>query len=206
MKTRTRNVVCWIEAGFDALDLAGFCQVLSDAGSVWNWRAYRIEVASCAGGLVTSNAQQELQTVALDTCSEPEVVIIGGGEHVGTARLEADPMKRWANSDIEWVGLRAGLLAIVRTGRFKGATVAAGLRLQPRLLAVEPTLQFATKPWHVDGKLWSTANADTTDAALSLVQRHVGNSARRAVETSLGLSTMFSTLHVNLTKPGPAES
>lgn len=208
MKTRTRSVVCCVEAGFDALALGGVCQVLSEAGSIWNWRAYRLEIASRAGGLITSNAQQQLQTRPFDACSEPEIVVVGAGPPVAAAGVddpEPDLLARWPGPTIEWVGLRAGLIPIVRSGRFKGATVAASARLQPRLLAAEPTLQFAAKPWHVEGTLWSSASADATELALTLVQRHVGNSARRAVETSLGLTTSFSSLRVNLTKPGASE-
>lgn len=205
MKTRTKNVLCWVEAGFDALDLAAFCQVLSEAGSVWNWRAYRIEIASRTGGVITNNGQQELLTIALDACSEPDIVVVSSGQHVGSEALPTDPTESWTSPHVEWVGLRAGLLPIVRTGRFAGATVAASPRLRPRLVAAEPTLQFATKPWHVDGNLWSCASADATDAALTLVQRHVGNSARRAVETALGLATTFPPLHVNFRKPETVE-
>lgn len=205
MKTRTRNVVCWVEAGFDAVDLAGLCQVLSEAGSNWNWRAYRIEIASRAGGLVTSNAQLQLQTVAVATCSEPDVVAVASGQHVASATLPTDPPERWTNPEVEWVGLRAGLIPILRSGRFRGATVAASPRLRPRLLGVDATLQFSAKPWHVDGKLWSSAGPDATEVALSLLQRHVGNTARRAVEAAFGLTTTFPAVNVNLAKPDATE-
>lgn len=201
MKTRTRRVVCWLEEGFDVLDVAAFCQVLSEAGSNWNWRAFKIELASRAGGLVTSHAQLALQTCAIDTCAEPDVAVVANGPN--TAAPDApNPCARWTSPEVEWVGLRAGLVEIVRTGRFAGATVAATPRLQPRLLAAEPTLRFSAKPWHLDAKLWSTSSADATDVALALVQRHVGNSARRAVEASLGLATTFTPVSVGLTKSG----
>lgn len=199
MKTRTKHVVCWVEPGFDALDVSGFCQVLSETGSTWNWRAYRVELASRAGGMVMSSAQVAVSTVALDDCATPDVVVVAGAP----SPLATDPPERWAGADIEWVGLRKGLLAIVSTGRFGGARVAASPRLQPRLLATEPSLRFVTEPFFCDGRLWSCASADTTLAALALVQRHVGGGARRAVETALGLTLAFPPMRVELTSTGP---
>jgi transcriptional regulator GlxA family with amidase domain len=131
--------------------------------------------------------------------------VVGSGEHVGSYAQPGDPTEVYTSPEIEWVGLRAGLVSLARTGRFKGATVAAGPRLQPRLRAVESTLQFTTKPWHVDAKLWSTSSADTTEVALTLVQRHIGNTARRAVETALGLSATFPALRVDFGKLDPTE-
>lgn len=196
MKTRTRHVVCWVEAGFDALDVASFCQVLSEAGSTWNWRAYRIEFVSRTGGLIASNAQLELNTAPM-AAAQPDVVIVASGRQATPAEMP-DPWRLWSSPHVEWVGLRAGLLALLSTGRFQGATVAASPRFQPRLLAVEPSLQFSSKPWHVHERLWSCASADATDAALALLQRHVGNTARRAVETALGLSTTFPAVNVDV--------
>lgn len=204
MKTRTKNVVCWVERGFDALDVAGFCQVLSEAGSTWNWRAYRIELASRTGGLVMSSAQYEVPTLSFDQCTAPNLVLVAGGAHVPSPTLPTDPPERWSSPDVEWVGLRGGLLPIVATGRFAGVKVAANLHLQPRLLAAEPSLRFVTDPFCSDAKLWSCATADTTPAALALVQRHVGNSARRAVETALGLAVSFPPIKVDLTPSQPA--
>lgn len=204
MKTRTKNVVCWVERGFDALDVAGFCQVLSEAGSTWNWRAYRLELTSRAGGLVMSSAQYEVPTLAFDDCTPPDVVIVAGGAHAPSPNLPTDPPERWPSPDLEWVGLRAGLLPIVATGRFGSAKVAASPRLQPRLLTAEPSLRFVTEPFCSDAKLWSCATADTTPAALALVQRHVGNSARRAVETALGLAVSFPPIRVELAPSPPA--
>src|SRR5690606_15375487 len=148
------------------------------------------------GGLVSSNAQHELNTVPI-TPAQPDVVIVANPRHV-TATQTPDPLQLWSSPHVEWVGLRGGLARLLCSGHFAGATVAASPRLQPRLLAVEPTLQFSSKPWHLHDRLWSCASADTTDAALALLQRHVGNTARRAVETALGLSTTFPAVNVDV--------
>src|SRR5690606_37965653 len=86
VKTRTRHVVCWVEAGFDALDVASFCQVLSEAGSTWNWRAYRIEFVSRTGGLIASNAQLELNTAPM-AAAQPDVVIVASGRQATPAEM-----------------------------------------------------------------------------------------------------------------------
>lgn len=208
MRTRTRHVLCWVEEGFGALDVAACCQVLSAAGSAWNWRAYRIDFASARGGLIQSSGQLTIETAEVskvlggatsgETSHHPsfDVVLVASGE---LAPAESDPtLSQLGHPQTEWFGLRSGLAPLLRTGRFAGSTVAAALSYQPRLLAIEPSLSFTSRPWHQHGHLWTTASADSTDPALSLVQRHLGASARRAVEASLGLTTTISPLRVEL--------
>lgn len=205
MRTRTRRVLCWVEEGFDALDVATFCQVLSMAGSTWNWRAYKIELASRSGGEVRSSAQLTLATMPIATCAAPEIVIVAGGSHVARRRgIEADPTAWWSDADLEWVTLRNGLLVLLESGRCGGATVAASAALQPQLLAAEPTLRFSSKSSHLDGKLLSCASADTLDAALGMVQRHVGLGARRIIETNLGLTTPVASVQVTNSAAPPS--
>lgn len=212
MKTRTRRVLCWIEPDFDVMDVASYCQVLSEAGSTWNWRAFRIDLVSTGGGLLRSRCQMAVQTTplaaALASAAEPQkstvrdrgpfdILVAGGGRYTpGASSPLAATLSHDEASSVEWVGLRGGLLPIVETGYFAGKTVAAPPRLQTRLLASEPQLGFSAAPWYRDGRLWSVACADATQAALALVQSHVGVSARRAIETTLGLTTTITPVHL----------
>jgi transcriptional regulator GlxA family with amidase domain len=217
VRTRTRQVLCWVEEGFGALDVAACCQVFSSAGSAWNWRAYRIELVSTRGGLVKSSGQLTMETVALHRVLSGatsgnaamgrlphfDVVIVASGER----ELASDAslsFSQLTHPRLEWVGLRSGLAPLLRTGCFTGATVAAAVNHQHQLLAIDPSLQFTSRPWHQHENLWSTATADSTDAALSMVQRHMGASARRAIEVFLGLTTTISPVRVELS-PKPEE-
>lgn len=220
MKTRTRRVLCWIEPDFDALDVASFCQVLSEAGSTWNWRAFRIDLVSSAGGLVRSRSQMSVETLPLEatlaSASAPreraspshdpfELVVAGGGRHpAGAPAALAAVLSHGGESNVEWVGLRSGLLPLLETKYFAGKTVAAPPRLHPRLLQTEPHLRFSSAAWHRDGSLWSVACADATQAALALVQAQIGTSARRAIETTLGLTTTITPVRLT-SKPVSGE-
>lgn len=216
MRTRTRHVLCWVEEGFGALDVAACCQVLSAAGSAWNWRAYRIVFASRRGGSIPSSGQLSVETAELSEVlggatskdlAPPnlDVVIVASGELVLGEESDRLLTQR-TRPETQWFGLRSGLASLLRTGRFAGSTVAAAPKYQPRLLAIEPSLMFTSRPWHQHANLWSTATADSTDPTLSLVERHLGASARRTVETSLGLTTTISPLRVELPLKRPEDS
>jgi hypothetical protein len=224
MKTRTRRVLVWINDGFDGLDVATWCQVLSLAGSTWNWRAYRIVVASLEGGKVQSNAQFALDSVrlkdalasastsstdhpeaeklaSLESAKAPpfDVVILAGSEH--NFDFDLASLDELVDVHTEWVGLRSGIVPLL--GRFPDATVAASPALQARLRAHAPVC-FTSGPWHQHGNLWSTSAGACTDAALAFVQHHLGKSARRSVEAALGLTTSLSPIRIVL--PSQSES
>lgn len=219
MKTRTRLVLFWLDDGFDGLDVATWCQVLSLAGSTWNWRAYRIVLASRNGGTVQSNAQFALDTVgfkdalgcpsvsstdesdderptALDSLKERpfDAVIVASSERASLTELP--PLDELVNPYTEWVGLRLGIVPLL--SRFPDATVAALPALHPRLRERAPSVCFTSRPWHRDGNLWSTAVAASTDTALEFVQHHLGKGARRSVEVALGLTTSVSPIRIVL--------
>jgi transcriptional regulator GlxA family with amidase domain len=133
------------------------------------------------------------------------VVVAGGGRHpAGALAALAAVLSHGVESSVEWVGLRGGLLPLLETKYFAGKTVAAPPRLHARLLQTEPQLRFSSAAWHRDGRLWSVACADATQAALALVQAQIGMSARRAIETTLGLTTTITPVHL-ASKPAGGE-
>lgn len=223
MKTRTRLVLFWLDDGFDGLDVATWCQVLSLAGSTWNWRAYRIVLASREGGKVLSNAQFALDTVRLEDAlgaaqasstdqlegetpavfppggARPfDAIIVAGGERAATTELP--PPDQFVDAHTEWVGLRTGIVPLL--GRFPNATIAASPAHHARLRTSAHSACFTARPWHRDGNLWSTSVGASTDAALEFVQHTLGKSARRSIEVALGLTTSVSPIRIVLPAVG----
>lgn len=187
MKTRTRHVVCWVEAHFNLIDLATVCQVLSVAGSNWNWRPYRISLASRHGGLVPSRAQVNVDTVSLIDCAPPDVVILAGGEPHEPWHPDEEPFVTWQQLQPLWVALRDGVHALVRLEPLCQRLAVARAQ-QERVREFSPHVHFENKDYHLEGRVLSCATLDVLPAALLLLERQVGQSARRFVETQLGLT------------------
>lgn len=193
MKTRTRHVVCWLEPHFNLIDVASFCQVLSVAGSNWNWRPYRLSFASTSGGVVTSSAQVRVDTVPLASCDLPDVVIVSSSAPTGVTSTDA-PFATWQVAVPFWVALRGSLPTLVKLN-VPLSTVAVSPPHQALMRELVPGLQFSSKDFHEDGQVLSCGTLDVLPAALALLEKQIGHSARRYVETQLGLTQTAVALH-----------
>lgn len=187
MKTRTRHVVCWLEAHFNLIDVATLCYVLSVAGSNWNWRPYRVSVASRQGGLVPSRAQTHVDTVRLTECETPDIIVLAGGELHETWQPDEAPFAAWSQTQPFWVALRDGVHTLLRLEP-TCERLAVALSQQARVQQSSPHVHFEHKDHHLEGRVLSCATLDVLPAALLLVERQIGQSARRFVETQLGLT------------------
>ncbi len=188
MKTRTRHVVCWIEPYFDLIDVATFCHVLSVAGSNWNWRPYRLSLASQLGGLVTSRSQVSLLTVPLTACDAPDVVILGPGELERELDGQDALFASWREADPVWVTLSNSTSTLLRLN-LPTSTLAVSASRQAQVQSLAPHIELAAKDFHFDAQVLSCSTLDVLPAALALIERQIGRSARRFVETQMGLTS-----------------
>ena len=163
------------------LDLAGPLQVFEIANETRAVRglAYRIAVGSKMGGLVRTSSGLEVMTVALDTLSPSDTVVVVGG--LGAQAAANDPVL------YGWMANQAALarrVCSVCTGAF--VLAAAGL-LERRRAATHwawcsllkdqfPSIMVMPDAIHVqDGQVWTSAGATAgIDLALALVEADCG--------------------------------
>lgn len=187
VKTRTRHVVCWLEPNFNLIDVAAFCQVLSLAGSNWNWRPYRLSLVSSNGGLIASRAQVSLDTLALVSAEPPDVVILAGGEANSIPPSDDGPLISWSRDHVFWVALRDGVPRLLQLQQSM-SMLAVPAQHQAHIRKLLPAIQFTSADFYLDTHVLSCASLDVLPAALALVERQIGQSARRYVETQMGLT------------------
>lgn len=186
MKTRTQHVVCWVEPYFELIDVATFCHVLSVAGSNWNWRPYRLSLASEQGGVVPSRSQVSVQTVPLTSCAVPDVVILACGER--PSYEGAGPtIEGWSVAELTWIVFRDSIKTFMRFG-VAVDTLAVSAAGRKAVLDACSNAQFSPKDFHFDARVLSCATLDVLPGALGFVERQLGRSARRYVEAQLGLT------------------
>lgn len=201
MKTRTQQVVCWVEPLFDLIDVTAFCHVLSAAGSNWNWRPYRISMASRVGGMITSSAQVSVQTIPLAACGPPDIVILGCGDGGVSLDINEDPFTMWRQSKPLWVALGNSSATLLRLGLPVSSLAVSAMR-QPEVRKWSSSVEFTTKDFHFEADVLSCSTLDVVPAAFALLERQIGRSARRYVETQMGLTHNPIDLR-GLTKLGP---
>ena len=164
------------------LDLSGPLQVFVTANetSAGRGMAYRIAVASEAGGLVRTSSGVEIMTVALDTLPPSDTVVVVGGP--GAQAAAGNPvLNRWLAGQ----AASAERLCSVCTGAF--VLAASGL-LQQRRAATHwawcsllserfPSTTVLPDAIFVrDGQVWTSAGATAgIDLALALVEQDCGH-------------------------------
>ena len=195
MRTKSVAVACWLEPGFGLLEVASVLQVLSLAGSRWNWRPFRIMLCSSQGGLIASSAQAAVSTLPLASVPPPELILLTKGSPRQPAN-EVEELFSWlANvresplENLVWVGLGRGVCHLVQVGLCQGRTIAAPHSERAQLTAADGSIRFTEEPWYQDGPVLSSAAVETIPVGLRLVEHFFGRSACRAAKNELGLTT-----------------
>ena len=176
-----RKIDLIIYPGALLLDLAGPIQVfeLANRQISRSREAYKISVRSTSGGLVQTSSGVEVNSVALDTVSETDTIIVAGGFGVHEAAEDID-LIRWLAKQKQ----SARRICSVCTGAF--ALAAAGL-LQWRRAVTHwrycdllqeqhsSTMVTADAIYLNDDQIWTSAGATAgIDLALALIEEDHG--------------------------------
>ncbi|RYZ05311.1 MAG: hypothetical protein EOO73_20005 [Myxococcales bacterium] len=192
MRTRPYRLAVLVFDEMDLLDVAGPLEVLSTAGRKWNWRAVKAELVASAPGLKTTRAQLALGPAAgLESCPEPELVLIPGGYGARRALEDAELLGYLARVSAGLtltLAVGSGVLLAARAGLLQGATVAAIPSLEPELRELEPSLTVDARARTATSARAITAaqNGSAIDLGLEVVARLLGSGQAAGTARELG--------------------
>ena len=204
MRTRPYRLAVIVFDEMDLLDVAGPLEVFSTAGRKWNWRAIKAELLSTEASVLATRAQLEIGPAGpLDSCKDPELVLIPGGYGARVA-LENRPLVEYLK------GIRAGLtltlavglgaLLAARAGLLQDAEVAAAAGLWEELRALDSSITVNTLARTVAAPRCITAaqNGSALDLGLEVVARLLGKSQASGTARELGYPWGTETLAVEI--------
>ena len=175
MRTRPYHLAVLAFAEMDLLDIAGPLEVFSSAGRKWNWRAVKASLVASTKGTFATRAQLTIGPAApLESCPEPELILIPGGYGARLA-LEDTSLVEYLSAQRERVPLTLaiglGCLLAARAGLLHDSEVAC-----PAELASELT--------ELDASIRPLSNSRTATAPRAIT------AARSGAAVELGLETV----------------
>lgn len=180
MRTRPYRLAVVVFDEMDLLDVAGPLEVFSSAGRKWNWRAVKAELVATAPGVRSTRAQLQVGPVApLESCTEPELVLIPGGYGARLA-LEDQPLLDYLEGLHGKLSLTLctglGSLVAARAGLLRGAEVAVAAALADELRALDPSIVPNANARVLSAAKCITAarNGSAIDLGLEVVARLLG--------------------------------
>lgn len=204
MRTRPYRLAVIAFDEMDLLDVAGTLEVFSSAGRKWNWRAIKAELIAAEPGVRTTRAQLQIGPAAgLESCPEPELVLIPGGYGARLA-LENQPLLDYLAKlrDRLTLTLSIGLgtLVAARAGLLHGADVAVVPALAAELVALDPSIVPRSNARTSAGQKCITAaqNGSAIDLGLEVVARLLGKSQAAGTARDLGYAWGTETLSVEI--------
>jgi len=204
MRTRPYRLAVIVFDEMDLLDVAGPLEVFSTAGRKWNWRAIKAELLSTEANVLATRAQLEIGPAApLDSCKDPELVLIPGGYGARVA-LENRPLVDYLKAVREGLTLTLtvglGALLAARAGLLKDAEVAATSGLSDELRALDSSITVNTLARTVATPHCITAaqNGSAIDLGLEVVARLLGKSQANGTARELGYPWGTETLAVEI--------
>ena len=204
MRTRPYRLAVIVFDEMDLLDVAGPLEVFSTAGRKWNWRAIKAELLSTEASVLATRAQLEIGPAApLDSCKDPELVLIPGGYGARVA-LENRPLVDYLKSIQAGLTLTLavglGTLLAARAGLLKDAEVAAAPALENELRAIDSSVNVNMLARTVAAPRCITAaqNGSAIDLGLEVVARLLGKSQATGTARELGYPWGTETLAVEI--------
>jgi transcriptional regulator GlxA family with amidase domain len=192
MRTRPYRLAIVAFDEMDLLDIAGTLEVFSSAGRKWNWRAIKAELVSSKPGLHATRAQLQVgPALALESCPEPELLLIPGGYGARLA-LEDSALLEYLTRVREGLTLTLavglGALLAARTGLLHGCEVAVTSALKDELCALDPSITPRSESRTVTAPRCITAaqNGAAVDLGLDVVARLLGKSQASGTARELG--------------------
>jgi len=206
MRTRPYRLAIIAFDEMDLLDVAGTLEVFSTAGRKWNWRAIKAELVSSTPGVRATRAQLQVgPALALDSCTEPELLLIPGGYGArlaleDTALLEYLGRVRAGLTLTLAVGL--GALVAARAGLLQGSEVAVTAALADELVALDASITPRTDARTLAAPHCITAaqNGSAIDLGLEAVARLLGKSQATGTARELGYPWGTETLSVEIVR------
>jgi putative intracellular protease/amidase len=208
MRTRPYRLAIIAFEEMDLLDVAGPLEVFSTAGRKWNWRAVKAELLASEPGPCTTRAQLQVGPVAaLESCQDPELILIPGGYGARRALEDArllEYLQRVGHAVTLTLSVGLGSLVAARAGLLRGATVAAGAALGAELtrldasILVEPSARISSGPRSVS----AAQNGSAIELGLEAVALLLGKNQALGTARDLGYPWGTETLAVEFLKPG----
>lgn len=204
MRTRPYRLAVIAFDEMDLLDVAGTLEVFSTAGRKWNWRAIKAELIAAEPGIRTTRAQLQIgPAAALESCPEPELLLIPGGYGARLA-LESQPLLDYLSKlrDQLTLTLSVGLgtLVAARAGLLQQAEVAVLPALAEELVALDPSITPRTdaRTSAAPKSITAAQNGSAIDLGLEVVARLLGKSQAAGTARDLGYAWGTETLSVEI--------
>lgn len=204
MRTRPYRLAVVAFAEMDLLDLAGPLEVFSSAGRKWNYRAIKATLVGSVPGPIESRAQLRVGPAEpLESCPEPELVLIPGGYGARLAledRALLAYLEQVRTSLTLTLAIGLGTLVAARAGLLRGAEVATTPSLRDELVSLDPTIVARVEPRAVACEKAVTAahNGAAIDLGLEVVARLLGKSQASGTARELGYAWGIDTISVEL--------
>ena len=189
-----RHILLVAFGGAQVLDITGPAAVFAAANDELPSPAYKLSIASSAGGTIMTSSHVGIATEPLAAIEGPfDTLLISGGSDEGLLLLIRDRAARaWVCGAVpaarRYGSVCAGVFALAAWGLIDGRRVATHWRAVDDLKRLYPTLNVDAQALYVeDGPLWTSAGITTgIDMSLALVERDLGsavatNVARRLV-------------------------
>jgi transcriptional regulator GlxA family with amidase domain len=207
MRTRPYRLAVIAFDEMDLLDVAGPLEVFSTAGRKWNWRAVKAELLASEAGTRITRAQLQLGPArALESCKDPELILIPGGYGARRA-LDDARLVEYLTTARQTVTLTLsvglGSLLAARAGLLCGARVATTPALAAELGALDPTIVADTSARMSNAERCLTAahNGSAIDLGLEAVALLLGKSQALGTARDLGYAWGTETLSVEILEP-----
>jgi transcriptional regulator GlxA family with amidase domain len=207
MRTRPYRLAIIAFEEMDLLDVAGPLEVFSTAGRKWNWRAVKAELLASEAGSCTTRAQLQVGPVAaLESCKDPELILIPGG--YGARRALEDKrlleyLSQVAPAVTLTLSVGLGSLVAARAGLLRGATVAATAALAAELVELDASIVTDSNARIVGGarSLTAAQNGSAIDLGLEAVALLLGKNQALGTARDLGYPWGTETLAVEIRGP-----
>jgi transcriptional regulator GlxA family with amidase domain len=204
MRTRPYRLAIIAFDEMDLLDIAGALEVFSSAGRKWNWRAIKAELVSSVPGVRSTRAQLQVGPAqALESCPEPELVLIPGGYGARLALEDSaliDYLGRVQAGLTLTLAIGLGTLVAARAGLLQGSEVAVTSALVDELRALDPSITPRSDARTIAAPRCITAaqNGSAIDLGLEVVARLLGKGQANGTARELGYPWGTETLAVEI--------
>jgi putative intracellular protease/amidase len=204
MRTRPYRLAIIVFDEMDLLDIAGPLEVFSTAGRKWNWRAIKAELVASEPGVRTTRAQLQVgPAAALDSCPDPELIIIPGGYGARLALQDPallDYLARVRDTLTLTMAIGLGALVAARAGLLQGSEVAVTPALADELVALDASITARTDARTLAAARSVTAaqTGSAVDLGLEVVARLLGKNQATGTARDLGYAWGTETLAVEI--------
>jgi transcriptional regulator GlxA family with amidase domain len=195
---KPKTVVLLTYEGAQLLDMTGPASVFTEANEFVDAPAYRVVVASPAGGLIAVRGGIELSTVAVLEQSPRKIdtlIVSGGTGKPLHNMLENQAVATWfrraAKQTRRIASSCTGAFVLAHWGLLDGRRATTHWQAADTLRANFPLVQVEANALFVeDGPIWTSAGVSTgIDMALAMIEQDLGRSVATAVAKRLVLQT-----------------